>query len=152
MAKLVLMDIDGVLAPLGAVAGDPLVVRSTWVTWVIKRSIADWFCGLTDKVDVMWASTWQDEVAPLNEALGIKLPFLEFDRDDGTEWFKTSRIRQFLEENDYETIVWVDDEHDAASQSLTEEFAELEVVTPDPAKGLNLHNVLQIHELLEVAP
>ena len=150
MVKLVLMDIDGVLSPLEAVPGNPLVVRSDWATWVIKQSIAEWFCGLTDKVDVMWASTWQAEIAALDEALGIKLPFLEFDQhhhDD--EWFKTARIRQLLEGTEYEKVVWVDDE---APADLADEFPELEIVVPNSANGLNLHNVLQIHIALEIAP
>lgn len=151
--KLVLMDIDGVLAPLGAVPGDPLVVRSTWTTWVIKRAIAEWFCGLTDKVDVMWASTWQDEVAPLDAALGIKLPILEFDSEhQGDEWFKTARVRRLLQEGNYEKVVWIDDEHSEDSEGLAAAFPELELVTPDPAKGLNLHNVLQVHISLGIAP
>lgn len=155
MTKLVLLDVDGVLAPLEATDAPSFLVEGDWSNWRVLDSAAEWLCNLATKegVEIRWATMWEDRAAPIAEALELDLDYESFPEPvDPGVWLKNERVLTLLEEGIYEKIVWVDDEHDVYSQGLAEQFEALELISVSGDRGLSFRDALDAHVALGVAP
>lgn len=155
MTKLVLLDVDGVLAPLASTDSPSILIRGDWSNWRILESAADWLRNLItkDDIEIRWATMWEDRAAPIAAALDVDLGYETFPESaDQGVWIKNERVLTLLEEGHYEKIVWIDDEHDDYSRGLAEQFTALELVSVDGATGLSFANALDAHIALDVAP
>jgi hypothetical protein len=119
---LLLLDVDGVLCPLGDRGGEELVEIEAGVPYA-RYSIET--PGRVDRLsssfELTWATAWEHEannvLAPL---FGVPpLPYIRFDRETGpSETWKLPSVREYVGDRPF---AWVDDElgHDA------HEWAEL---------------------------
>ena len=157
---LLLLDVDGVLAPLATSSGKrpegyqthrmrpsgfnrpgqkPLRV------WLNPQH-GEWLLELTDLYELTWCTTWEHEanvwIAP---HLGLpELPVVEFGkalpRPDARVHWKTATIVEYAAGRPF---VWVDDELDGRDvqyfkKNCTQKFSTLRV---PPLKGLTYDNV-----------
>jgi len=107
---LLLLDVDGVVCPLGDAAPDQVPIASTYVSLSHHRLLPNWLAELTHVFELVWATTWEHDanelLAPL---LGLPdLPVISF---AGTvvgpgETVKLPAIRRFVGDRSF---AWVDD-------------------------------------------
>ncbi|MDA0142562.1 HAD domain-containing protein [Solirubrobacter deserti] len=110
MRPLLLLDVDGVVCPLGDAAPDQVPIASTHVSLSHHRLLPGWLAELAKVFELVWATTWEHDanelLAPL---LGLPdLPVIQF---AGTvvgpgETVKLPAIRRFVDDR---AFAWVDD-------------------------------------------
>ena len=149
--KLLLVDLDGCVAPMGAVPEEnaPLIIAGDWATWQVSLNVQLWLESLPLDVEVRWASAWESYIEPVNAALGTDFDHLEFESDSPSfEWFKLQTVRAIVESGKYSTIVWVDDDLEESSEALAGKHSELHLVRPDPTLGLTRSELAAIDVIL----
>lgn len=150
----ILLDIDGVISPMGAVDG--LKRRSRQVAYsnfAVTDEVASFFAELShDGVDIIWASTWEDECVVLGDELGIRnsgyIAFGGMHR--GNNWFKENAAKKFITDNKHRKIAWLDDETPDhliswAKSSHSDIFAE----QVEPMKGVNSDLMTRLEDFLK---
>jgi hypothetical protein len=109
---LLLLDVDGVLCPIGPGPGDPmrtLVVDEFPVTFSVHLPAR--LATLGKRFALVWATSWEDDAnRSLAPVLGIpELPLITFagrSARRGQTW-KLPAVRRFVREH---PVAWVDDE------------------------------------------
>ena len=133
-----LLDVDGVLNPLGIERPVGFVryelsgfeVDLSAGHGVMLNAMSEWF-------DLVWATTWEHEasllIAPLL-SLPRDLPVIEFTHGRADETWKLHDVREFVGDR---PLAWVDDELGAEAYQWAEERnAQTLLVQPDPTVGL----------------
>jgi hypothetical protein len=114
---LLLLDVDGVLCPIGPGPGDPMqrLVVDEWPI-VFSEVLPARLFRLTECFQLVWATSWERAAnRALAPALGLtELPFVSFagaSAGRGQTW-KLPAVRRFVRDR---PMAWVDDElgHDA---------------------------------------
>lgn len=151
MNNIVLLDIDGVIAPIYSLDNDDYVeIANDYTNWQIpfvniyniKRIIK------TDKI--IWSSAWEEQSNLINRFLEI--PDFEYIKflENYDEWFKERAIEKFIEQMKIASkIVWIDDE---IPERIIEKYTNEEdilVVVPDGKIGITLEEWETINDFLE---
>jgi hypothetical protein len=107
---LLLLDVDGVVCPLGKTATEQVAIASTYVSLSHHRLLPVWLAELAEVFELVWATTWEhDANAILAPLLGLPdLPVIGF---KGTvvgpgETVKLPSVRRFVGDR---AFAWVDD-------------------------------------------
>lgn len=138
---IVVLDIDGVLAPLFTYPheGDA-VIRGKWATWIIPVRVISFLRALDEKAEVVWGSNWQAESNDISqEFLGKHFEHISFPDGDGEnpvpDWFKYDSFVKFAEKNKHRNIIMVDDEMtDTSKRELS--LLGVQCYVTDGATGL----------------
>jgi hypothetical protein len=147
---LLLLDVDGVVCPLGKTATDQIPIASTYVSLSHHRLLPTWLVELADVFELVWATTWEHDaneiLAPL---LGLpSLPVIGFKGAvvGPGESVKLPSVRRFVGDR---AFAWVDDRLgvDATAWAAHRPVATF-LRDIDPAVGLARHD---IDALLEFA-
>ena len=147
---LLLLDVDGVVCPLGETAVDQVPIAGTHRSLSHHRSLPAWLAELAQVFELIWATTWEhDANAILAPALGLPdLPVIAF---AGTvvglgETVMLPPIRRFVGDR---AFAWVDDRLgiDAIAWAAHRPSPTF-LRDIDPAMGLTRHD---IDALLEFA-
>lgn len=154
MTKLMLLDVDGVLAPLESTDRSTLYVEGDWESWQVLRAATKWIDNLSknEDVEIRWFTILGERAKPLADAFGFDFPFETFPEIESDQWIKNVRVNEIVTSEDYSKIVWIDDEHDSESRALEAKFDNLELVSVDGSKGMTFTDALNIHLALEIAP
>lgn len=151
MNNIVLLDIDGVIAPIYSLDNDDYVeIANDYTNWQIpfvniyniKRIIK------TDKI--IWSSAWEEQSNLINRFLEI--PDFEYIKflENYDEWFKERAIEKFIEQMKIASkIVWIDDE---IPERIIEKYTNEEsilVIVPDGKIGITLEEWETINDFLE---
>lgn len=151
MNNIVLLDIDGVIAPIYSLDNDDYVeIANDYTNWQIpfvniyniKRIIK------TDKI--IWSSAWEEQSNLINRFLEI--PDFEYIKflENYDEWFKERAIEKFIEQMKIASkIVWIDDE---IPERIIEKYTNEEsilVIVPDGEIGITLEEWETINDFLE---
>lgn len=153
---IVVLDIDGVLAPLFTYPHDgDAVIRSKWATWIIPAKVISFLQALDEKVEIVWGSSWEAQSNDISQnLLGKDFEHIDFPDRDGeiTEWFKCESYAKFAEQHKHRNIIIVDDEMTDSSKHKLSLLGVYCYIT-DGATGLtddNIEAILKLIESLEV--
>lgn len=151
MNNIVLLDIDGVIAPIYSLDNDDYVeIANDYTNWQIpfvniyniKRIIK------TDKI--IWSSAWEEQSNLINRFLEI--PDFEYIKflENYDEWFKERAIEKFIEQMKIASkIVWIDDE---IPERIIEKYTNEEnilVIVPDGKIGITFEEWKTINDFLK---
>ncbi len=152
---VLMLDIDGVLAPLDDRQEGVTHKRVTTPGWngtvIIVVEVIDALRDLIDRhvVDARWLTTWENE-ARTCFAPAVGLPRLQVYRasdapvDTGEVWWKTAVVERYLAETE-RRVMWVDDELTThGGPDLARHGVRLRLLEVDPLVGLTLHDLATI--------
>lgn len=153
---IVVLDIDGVLAPLFTYPHDgDAVIRSKWATWIIPAKVISFLQALDEKTEIVWGSNWKAQSNDVSQSLlGKHFEHIDFTDKDGeiTEWFKYESFAKFAEQHKHRNIIIVDDEMTDNSKHKLSRLGVHCYIT-DGATGLtdtDIEAILKLVEVLEV--
>lgn len=146
--KIILMDIDGVLSPLGRVNGKFATVNlDGWSTVAIPADNSELLKTISKLVKVVWSSSWEFISNNICNTFGIdSFEYIEIGNNNYSDWNKLPAIIKFIENNQHEQILLIDDEVDSVSQSILSKFNNLTIINTNPITGLSLkdrYDILQ---------
>lgn len=151
MNSIILLDIDGAIAPIYSLDNDDYVeIATDYTSWQIpfvniyniERIIK------TDKI--VWSSAWEEQSNLINRLLEIPdFEYIEF-LENYDEWFKERAIEKFIEQRKIASkIVWIDDE---IPERIIEKYTDEEnilVIVPDGKIGITFEEWKTINDFLE---
>lgn len=110
--KIILMDIDGVVSPLGVVNESRKIIDIGWSKLVIPKHIESFVKDLSDKHKVIWSSSWEKDSLVLSKKCGFNInEYLDFTKNlSNNEWFKIQSITEFCSNHTNSNIMLLDDE------------------------------------------
>lgn len=144
--RYLLLDIDGVFNPF---MGEDLpskgyvVYRDGWITWAVDPiHHAEWLRTVEEDVQIVWASSWEEESNKLAIFFwldDIALPYIHLKRTDSPTW-KLESVSKWVTDNTSsgDQVVWVDDELEQDAFDWGSDAGVLLVKT-DPAFGVTLN-------------
>lgn len=111
---VLLLDIDGVLSPLGATHGLTSYGRSVQrAQWRVRDQVAEELRALNQVCAIVWASGWEEESFVLGSELGLRADgFLDSEASFAGRslWFKEDAVLDYLRENTHRKIIYAEDE------------------------------------------
>ena len=147
MRPMLLLDVDGVLSPIGASVPPGLVRRTTSsFDVVIREDHGRWLRALAEEFDLVWATTWGEAANRVHgQLLGLpSLPVLalgELPRE-GTR--KLAAVKRHVGTR---PIAWIDDElYDDAQAWAHSRRAPTLLVRTRPSIGLQHDEVDRLRE------
>lgn len=140
---LLALDIDGVLKPSVPMSTSPrwVRVRSDWQgSFDIDFDLIKAINGLD--VDIVWLTTWFEDAPEAFNGL-IDAPVLRMPTQrHNSSWWKHQALRYYLDQHDYERVVWCDDDI-ATYNPPPLPVAELRI-SPHPLTGLAQRDIASI--------
>jgi hypothetical protein len=123
---LLLLDVDGVLCPIGPGPGDPMctLVADDWPI-TFSQQLPSRLSRLSERFTLVWATSWEQAAnRALAPVLGLlELPFVSFGGTSarrGRTW-KLRAVRRFVNDR---PVAWVDDELGLDAHQWAERRAE----------------------------
>src|SRR4051812_8368919 len=122
MKPLLLLDIDGVLSPLGKIDTDECIIQGNgWTTWYIPYDTVALLHRLKDKVTFVCSSTWERDAASLFRTIFIPVEdYVIFPPTMPEEWSKGRGYQDYIADAP-QPLVILDDEF---TEDFIEAFAE----------------------------
>lgn len=146
--KVVLLDIDGVISPVYSVDRESHSIDIQWAKFVIPKDLAGFIKDLSNQVEIVWASSWEDYSFEVSKELNFNIKkHLNF--NDSGKWLKTSKIREYVLANKDKDILLIDDE----AQEFLSDFIDLKnltIISPDDRIGLSKENINEIEKWLKL--
>ena len=151
MRPFLLLDIDGVISPLGQVDLEKsLVFNNGWATFRVPHHFIFFLKALEDRVDFICSSTWEDDAAPLFQAMGIDVKsYIYFESYSGYQWHKTAGLKAFIAENEGRDFIILDDEFDEEFLAWASSTPNVHALQIDGDLGLSRKNCLAIANILK---
>ena len=156
LRPLLLLDVDGVLAPIGRpqdeTLGDwhRLPPGPTWLPHAVVGELKALVA--TDLWEPMWLTSWQEEALLVGEALGLPAWPAHgkgstprwYEVEGGSDWWKERVVRSYLEVG--RAVVWCEDGIPwQADPHLSQHYEDMLLpVAPDPGVGLTPGDFLRI--------
>lgn len=155
---LLLLDVDGVLAPFGMATKPTSYEQHTLETeflgdhkvW-LNPAHGQWLASLEDVVDLAWCTGWEDE-APrlLGPMLNIKpAPVVRFRERDVIDLplNKLPAVTDFVSDR---AVVWIDDNHSGRETAWAKDReAPTLLITPNHNVGLSQEHIAQARTFAE---
>lgn len=158
---MILLDIDGVMNPLGLLnpqkSGlEPL--RHHWGTWYINPAWKSLLASLSKLDKPIWVSTWEDESNVILQHYGLPtwdyisleppLPLMK------TETIKLPAVEAWTARNLHpnEPVIWIDDELEQDAFDWAENRKNTMLVKTDPEVGLTKQQWITIVDYVRKLP
>lgn len=148
---ILLLDIDGVLSPLGAPRTDDFhTIESAYGNWwTTEHHLSFLYSAIQSPAQFIWATAWEDMANLWCEYLNVPdQAYLDFSHTTNTDtsWLKLEVVQNFLETSEHEHVVWIDDDFSAAALQWGAERG-IHMVQPDADVGLT---TVQADEVLRM--
>ena len=146
MKPLILLDIDGVISPLGQVY-NPIVIQHPYGSWAIPEHIL-WLFKNYENYEIIWASTWEEDSNLINRDLGIKdFNFINF-TENSNIWFRFESIKNLVSKQTNRTVILIDDE---IPKKVSDWCAKnsINCIKPDSVEGLTANDLKTIDKIIE---
>ncbi|MFC4652249.1 HAD domain-containing protein [Lactococcus nasutitermitis] len=108
MKTIILLDIDGVLLSMGEIPKEALKVGD----FVVRASLKNWLQEMSEQVEIVWCSSWQEKSDVFAELLGFETRgWLDFSgkREKNYLWNKLEIIEEFCAKRENCRFVLIDD-------------------------------------------
>lgn len=155
---ILLLDIDGVLAPLHSIPESipqHHITTNPYMNWVVREETATWLRTLHQaNIPIRWASTWESDSNLLTQALNLPdISHLPLPRQVTDEWMKLAAVKKFVYAQPTDRqIVWIDDEIDDAARNWASTICNLHILVPDSRTGLTEAEMETTLQLLTTPP
>lgn len=139
---LLLLDIDGVLAPFHSITEtipQRHITTNPYMNWTVTEETINWMNNLhAMNVSIKWASTWEGDSNLFTRALDLPdTTHLTFPQNRTDEWMKLAAVRKFVyAQPTDQKILWIDDEIDDATRNWASTVSNLSVIIPDGRTGM----------------
>lgn len=135
--KIILLDIDGVLAPFGRIDDSKIISLSGWQNIAIENENVNLIKYITsNKIEIIWISTWEDISNCINKSIGIDdFKYLTFNDNYNDEWLKHNSILQYVKTFKRVDFLLIDDEIPNSSSLFKEK--NLKIIKPNEIFGIN---------------
>ena len=144
--KIILLDIDGVLAPTNSIHDKKInrkVNLDGWGNIVIPYELISLLKVLPSLTHVIWASSWQSHSNAINKSVGIEnFDYLEFKENTTNNWSKEEDLLIFCKKNKRSNILLIDDEIPIDSDLFKSK--NLTIIKTDSLEGLSEEQRLQV--------
>ena len=148
---LILIDIDGVIAPLALdkTVSEDIRVFHEYGDWIIPHFIANWLKRIDNVAELMWSSSWEEESNDISKViLGKDLPYIDFSMiDSSSEWLKVTAILTFIRLNLGRRILVIDDEMTVDARARLEKLGALCYI-PNGKTGLTHDDLARLNKLI----
>lgn len=140
MKKIILLDIDGVLAPLGRVNEEFTVVNlDGWSIVAIPNNNIDFIKNISRLVEIVWSSSWENTSNNICDKANLaNFSFLQFHNTQQNHWNKLSALVEFIEKNYDVDILILDDDIDLRSRQILNKYDNVSIVDIEPVYGLTI--------------
>lgn len=146
--KVILLDIDGVIAPLYSTDEEFHLIDIQWTRFTIPIKIAEFIKDISNSVNIIWSSSWEKDSCVVSEELNFNIDnYISFPESSGNDWFKINELKKFIEDNNNKQIMIIDDELCEFSSEFNL-YDNLTIVCPDDRVGLSLKNMKEIEQWL----
>ena len=168
MRKTLILDVDGVINPIGIKPRTDI-----WKDW-IEHTVCDENTGrdfpikiavpvrdflvemdMRPDVEIIWHTTWQESANKLGAKFGIpefpvlKCPeFESWNHREAQGWWKTPAVERFLAATTND-VLWIDDDLAVVSPLPHHPSGILKCIAPDQYTGLTPKHLKQIRTFLE---
>lgn len=149
MEKIILLDIDGVIAPVFSVDYDCHLVDIQWTKFMIPERIANFIRDISNLVTVTWASSWEESSYAVSQELNFNIAKHLTFQSISNDWFKIEGYKKFIEINQDKEILIIDDEI-CEFISNFELYKNLEIICPDDRIGLSDKDMNKVQNWLTI--
>lgn len=109
MKPLLLLDVDGVLNPLGVRDAPGFDEHRTGgVRVLLNPDHGRWLSGLSDAYDLTWATSWERDADLIAELIGLPLGLPVITFSNQSEW--TVKLPDVVRHAGDRRLAWVDDQ------------------------------------------
>jgi hypothetical protein len=106
---LLLLDVDGVLNPLGVREAPGFTEhRLGGMRVLLSPDHGRWLASLADRYDLTWATSWERDADLVAERIGLPLGLPAINFTDQTEW--TVKLPDVMRYVGDRAVAWVDDQ------------------------------------------
>lgn len=142
----ILLDIDGVLGPIGSSVGpDAIWVSGGWNSTLIGEHVPGLLRCLSQLGELVWYTSWQEEAHALEAPLGLpELDVVPMGNGDGAPYAKLDGLEGWERRQSFDRIVVLDDEI-PADAIIPNGVA---VIPVDPAEGLRFGHLDRVAQAL----
>ncbi len=145
--KIILLDIDGVLSPLGAIDGLVTKINMDWAYLSIPDSLLSLLIKIS-KHDVRWISTWGDLSNKINKKIEINVfPIVDIENNKSILWLKDVELIKFCKRNKRKDILIIDDEVHPDSELFN--LRNVTIVKPNYLTGINTKEEADIRKWIK---
>lgn len=146
--KVILLDIDGVIAPVYSTDEEFHLIDIQWTRFTIPIRIAEFIKDISNVANTIWSSSWERDSHIISDKLNFNIDsHISFPESNGNDWFKINELKKFIEDNSDKQVMIIDDE---LCEFLNEfsTYNNLTIVCPDDRVGLSSENMKTIERWL----
>ena len=135
---LIVLDIDGVLSPLGTIDHDDyLICQTGWASWRVPFETVVFLHELLPQVEYVWGSMWMADAYKLSRSMTLPVhSHIEFGNTSPDVWQKSVGYKSFANAGSPRPILFIDDEFTEKEWDWASQTPNVHLYSPDPLKGL----------------
>lgn len=152
MNKVILLDIDGVIAPLGRIEKDDysIIDLDGWSTIAVPNENLIFIKDLKKLIEIIWSSSWEKTSNKICEKANLEnFNYLKFPNTQQDYWNKLPVIIEFINNNVSKEILLLDDEIDSYSYNLINQYENVSIINIEPIQGLTEANKKKVFEWIK---
>lgn len=112
LKTIILLDIDGTIAPLGIVNDGVIVSLDGWSRVSIPSDVVEWLQVVDNDFKIVWSSTWCANSLAVSQQLNLSISeYINYTGESNEfEWLKIRQLNNFIDEHYFRNIIIIDDE------------------------------------------
>lgn len=112
LKTIILLDIDGTIAPLGIVNDGVIVSIDGWSRVSIPSDVVEWLQVIDNDFKIIWSSTWCANSLAVSQQLNLSISdYINYTGESNEfEWLKIRQMNNFIDKHYFRNIIIIDDE------------------------------------------